>query len=585
VPFSESSLTVTPTAQDANATIKVNGTTVASGTASPSIPLTVGDNVITLVCTAQDGATTKTYNITATRAPSPIATLSNLALSTGTLSPAFAPATTGYSAIVPNATTYVRLTPTATDATATIKVNGTTVASGVASGVLPLNVGSNAITTVVTAGDGVTTKTYTVTVTRAAAGLSTNATLSVILLTPKTTLTLTGTANGATNYTTPVPFSESSLTVTPTAQDANATIKVNGTTVASGTASPSIPLTVGNNVITMVCTAQDGATTRTYIITATRAPSPIATLSNLALSTGTLSPAFAPATTGYSTIVPNAITYVRLTPTATDATASIKVNGTTVASGAASGVIPLNAGSNAITTVVTAGDGVTTKTYTVTVTRAAAGLSTNATLSVILLTPKTTLTLTGTANGATNYTTPVPFSESSLTVTPTAQEAHATIKVNGTTVASGTASPAIPLNVGDNVITMVCTAQDGATTRTYKITATRAATSMVAQYTPEDNLKTDDLLVHRSVSPNGDGNSDVLIIEGIAAYPENKLQIISRSGVLVYEAKGYDNDTKTFDGHSSTNGKLQKAGTYYYSLEYKDGNETKHKAGFIVLKY
>ncbi|WP_394772487.1 gliding motility-associated C-terminal domain-containing protein, partial [Mucilaginibacter sp.] len=51
------------------------------------------------------------------------------------------------------------------------------------------------------------------------------------------------------------------------------------------------------------------------------------------------------------------------------------------------------------------------------------------------------------------------------------------------------------------------------------------------------------------------------------------------------EAKGYDNATKSFDGHSSTNGKLQQPGTYFYSLEYKDGNETKHKTGFIVLKY
>ncbi|MEO6977557.1 MAG: gliding motility-associated C-terminal domain-containing protein, partial [Mucilaginibacter sp.] len=84
---------------------------------------------------------------------------------------------------------------------------------------------------------------------------------------------------------------------------------------------------------------------------------------------------------------------------------------------------------------------------------------------------------------------------------------------------------------------------------------------------------------------NGDGNSDVLVIDGIAAYPDNKLQIMSRNGALVYEAKGYDNATKAFDGHSSTNGKLQQAGTYFYSLEYKDGGETKRKTGFIVLKY
>jgi gliding motility-associated-like protein len=103
--------------------------------------------------------------------------------------------------------------------------------------------------------------------------------------------------------------------------------------------------------------------------------------------------------------------------------------------------------------------------------------------------------------------------------------------------------------------------------------------------TAEQPIVADVLTIHQNVSPNGDGNSDVLLIDGIAAHPDNKLQIMSRNGVLVYETKGYDNAVKVFDGHSSIDGKLQQAGTYMYSLEYKDGNETKHKTGFIVLKY
>ncbi len=59
---------------------------------------------------------------------------------------------------------------------------------------------------------------------------------------------------------------------------------------------------------------------------------------------------------------------------------------------------------------------------------------------------------------------------------------------------------------------------------------------------------------------------------------------MSRSGELIYEVKGYDNQNKVFDGHS-TNGKLQQPGTYFYSLEYKSGNETKRKTGYFVLKY
>ena len=58
--------------------------------------------------------------------------------------------------------------------------------------------------------------------------------------------------------------------MTPTVPDATATVKVNDTTVASGTASEAIPLTVGSNTITTVVTAQDGITKSTYIVTVTR---------------------------------------------------------------------------------------------------------------------------------------------------------------------------------------------------------------------------------------------------------------------------------------------------------------------------
>jgi gliding motility-associated-like protein len=95
----------------------------------------------------------------------------------------------------------------------------------------------------------------------------------------------------------------------------------------------------------------------------------------------------------------------------------------------------------------------------------------------------------------------------------------------------------------------------------------------------------DGVQVNQGVSPNGDGINDFLVIDGIAAYPDNKLSIMSRSGELVFETTGYDNGTRVFDGHSSKTGKKQQAGTYFYSLEYKVGEVTKRKTGFIILKY
>ncbi|MEI6607484.1 MAG: cadherin-like beta sandwich domain-containing protein, partial [Verrucomicrobiota bacterium] len=94
-------------------------------------------------------------------------------------------------------------------------------------------------------------------------------------------------------------------------------------------------------------------------------------LSNLALSSGTLSPAFASGTLAYSTGVSNASASLTVTPTAAQANAIIMVNGTSVASGSASSPVSLSVGTNTITVLVTAQDGTTSQFYTITVTRAA----------------------------------------------------------------------------------------------------------------------------------------------------------------------------------------------------------------------
>src|ERR1035437_4587614 len=97
---------------------------------------------------------------------SSVKTLAALLVNSGTLSPTFASGTLAYTDSVVNATTSITVTPAVTDSTATIKVNGTTVASGSPSAAIPLAVGANTINIVVTAQDA-TTQTYTVTVTRA----------------------------------------------------------------------------------------------------------------------------------------------------------------------------------------------------------------------------------------------------------------------------------------------------------------------------------------------------------------------------------------------------------------------------------
>jgi len=581
VPNATTSVKITPKLAYTGSSVTVNGTPVASGTASGPITLAVGPNTITTVVTGADGTTTNTYTVTVTRISSN-ANLSNLVLSSGTLSPAFASGTTSYTASVNTAS--VTVTPTTSDATATVKINGTTVASGTPSGSIALAIGSNTITTVVTAQDGTTTKTYTITVTR----LSTNAYLTNLKINNGSVPLNPSFIYTTTSYTASVPNSTSSVKMLPGAADPNATIKVNGSTVASGTASPDIALSVGSNTVNTVVTAQDGTTTRTYTVTITRISSN-ANLSNLALSSGTLSPAFASGTTSYTASVNTAS--VKVTPTTSDATATVKVNGTTVASGSASGSIALAIGSNTITTVVTAQDGTTTKTYTITVTR----LSTNDYLTNLKINNGSVPLNPSFIYTTTSYTASVPNATSSVKMLPGAADPNATIKVNGSTVASGTASPDIALSVGSNTVNTVVTAQDGTTTKTYTVTITRGAPmhaensvyQSVGVEKPIESaqLETDGIVVHQGVSPNGDGMNDVLLVDGISNYPDNRLMIMNRSGQLIYEVKGYDNSSKVFDGHSNKTGAKQLPGTYFYSLDYMVKGVSKHKTGFIVLKY
>jgi gliding motility-associated-like protein len=515
--------------------------------------------------------------------PSPNTNLASLVISAGILAPAFASTTTAYTASVSNAITSITVKPVAGGPSASIKVNGSAVISGSTSGGITLNVGLNTITIVVTAQDGVTKKTYTVAVTRAP---SNNAHL--LYLSVQTATLSPGFAYKTFSYTAQVPNSTGSVTVSPSLLDLTAAVKVNGTAVTNKTASGPIGLAVGANTITVLVTAQDGVTTQTYTITITRAPSGNDNLSALKISAGTLKPAFATGTISYTASVGNGVTSLTVTPTSSDPTAMVKVNGTAVISGIASGAIALNVGLNAITTVVTAQDGVTKKTYTVTVTRAP---SSNAYL--LYLSAQTATLSPGFAYKTFSYTSNVHNTTSSVTVTPSLLDTTARVKVNGTAVTNKTPSGPIALAVGANTITLLVTAQDAVTTQTYTITITRAVTGAdgfdpgisVTRPGGTPGVDGDGIIVHQGVSPNGDGIDDFLQIDNIANYPDNKLSIMNRDGQLIYEAKGYDNGSTVFDGHSNKNGQMQLPGTYFYQLDYTINGIAKRKTGFLVLKY
>ena len=344
----------------------------------------------------------------------------------------------------------------------------------------PLKDGKNTITVTVTAEDGRTKKTYTITVTRPGPDFD-NATLSALRLSHGT---LSPTFSSATTeYSASVGNGVRNLTVFATPTASGATARIGTDEIPSG--GLITVLNVGSNTITVTVTAEDGTTTEDYEIIVTRAdvPATDASLGSLSLSPGTLSPAFNQATNPYTAFVPHATAVISVfaTPTASEATVAYtpandsdpNTNGHQVA---------LNVGSNAITVRVTSKDGtVSPTTYTITVTRGAAP-ATDTTLRSLSLSAGT---LSPAFNPATtSYTAKVYYEVDEITVTATKNASSATVGITPTDSDENTRGHQVDLNnVGDTPNTITVTVTNGGT-QNYIINVTRRdAASVEARLT------------------------------------------------------------------------------------------------------
>lgn len=171
IPRGTETVNVTATTNDPNATLTIDGSAAVSGTAFP-VASTAATGKITIVVTAEDGKTTKTYTVNYKNwnymNPSSNADLKSLTVDYGDLSPAFQPNVLDYEMYVKEDAMRVSLTPKTADKNATMVVsqgnrvitefNDTYAAS--------LLEDESTFTIVVTAEDGITIKTYTITVYR-----------------------------------------------------------------------------------------------------------------------------------------------------------------------------------------------------------------------------------------------------------------------------------------------------------------------------------------------------------------------------------------------------------------------------------
>jgi len=191
------------------------------------------------------------------------ATLSALTTSAGALSPAFDSGTLPYTVTVPSTTGSITLTPTVNESHASVTVNGGAVTSGTSSPALNLNVGDNSETVVVTAQDGTTTKTYTVTVHRLSGDAALKS-LALVMGSSSEELDL-----GHKTIAVTVPYNQKTAALALVLNDARASAVVDGKAVVSGRSADKA-LQTGPNVFTVTVTAEDPGVTRTYTITVTR---------------------------------------------------------------------------------------------------------------------------------------------------------------------------------------------------------------------------------------------------------------------------------------------------------------------------
>ena len=485
------SVTVTPTLSDPAATMTVNGQatlsaqprTIALNPAGQSTP-------ITIVVTAQNG-TQKSYLVTVSRGISNNNNLQSLTISPGTLSPAFSPGIVAYTVNVASTVASVTVTPRVQDSTATMAVNGQAATSGQARTITLNGAGSNTFINIVVTAQNGSQKTYTVNVIRAAPSANNN--LSALSVTPGPLVPTFSPAN--LTYTVDVASTVTSVTVAATKADPNAVMS-GSVTAGAGTASGQATILLGGpgttRVVSITVTAPSGSS-KTYSITVERAAQASNNnLSALSVTPGPLVPTFSPANLTYTVDVASTVTSVTVAATKADPNA-VMSGSVTAGAGTASGQATILLGGPGTTRVVsitvTAPSG-SSKTYSITVERAAQASNNN--LSALSISPGTLVPVFDAST--TNYTVNVANDVTSVNVSATKADPNAVMSGSvtaGTGIPTGQAT--IPLNAAGTptLVSITVTAPSGSS-KTYSITVNRTVAEPPPPTVAPDLIREDD---------------------------------------------------------------------------------------------
>ncbi|MFA5383347.1 MAG: cadherin-like beta sandwich domain-containing protein [Eubacteriales bacterium] len=253
----------------ADANIRAFTCTVLGGIGSrPAICAMQGDGAIKIVAPSEFIIAPITDEFNFLTAPGNNADLSGLEVTGYTLVPAFDAATTAYTVDVPNGVSSADITATTADASATLTIGGTVAVSGVMQTISGLVVGANNIDVEVTAQDGTTVKTYTITINKAASAddnkLAVLTVESVVYSGGGPQVTTCGIYpkfdSDQTEGIVDVANAVTEVRITAQPSSGDATLEINGAPAVAGVAAviSADNLSVGDNLIPIKVTAANG---------------------------------------------------------------------------------------------------------------------------------------------------------------------------------------------------------------------------------------------------------------------------------------------------------------------------------------
>ncbi len=457
------------------------------------LKLNVGENIVRIVVTAEDGSTS-IYEVVVNRAQSSNNYLKKLETSVGQLTPSFDKQKLHYELLVGNSVEKLTLNavPYRKKSTVYYTFNGQSVGS---LNDLKLNVGVNTVSITVVAPDGKSVRVYDVKIIRekASTELDGDNTLKTLNVSKGDPIHFDPMNNGPYYVNVGAGVSDVAVTAIPNSDKIkDISYTFNGQKIDS---LDSLNLNSGDNKLEITVTAEDGSQ-RTYVVIINKAAKDHSnTLMMITTNKGVLTPAFDSNHSDYKVYVKESDEYITLTATTTDQNATLTYiyNNSKVSSLTD---LKLEEGTNKVQILVTSASGVV-RTYIVDIIKPVSPKSNNNYLEKIETEPNINITFDKETKDPIRVSVKSDVDKINLTGIPEDKE-HAQVKyIVGNEVFDYLND--LPLHLGDNEIIIRVTAEDGSS-RDYHVIINRSDLSLESlkdSYKKLDSLFKKDQLTYQ----------------------------------------------------------------------------------------